>query len=283
MITKQTLKNIAPYANDKIISDLEHYFDKYLQKYKINTYLRICHFLAQCAHESAGFRTLEEYASGAAYEGRRDLGNVNPGDGKRYKGRGIIQLTGRANYRTFGQRLGYPLEDNPILAMSPEISVQTACEYWNSRNLSTYADLDDVLTITRKINGGTNGLEDRRSYLAKAKTIIPKNINLSTEKTPEPPKPAELPDPFSHVVIDTSLMPPLPVDPLVPAIVVAKRGDVSSYIEDLQDMLFRKGYRIQTDGNFGPATEAAVKDFQKKVNIPVTGAIDTDTLNRLMV
>lgn len=255
MITKEILKKIAPNANDKIISDLEHYFDEYLQKYNINTYLRVCHFLAQCAHESANFRTLEEYASGSAYEGRKDLGNVNPGDGKRYKGRGIIQLTGRANYRTYGQRLGIPLEDQPLLALDPKVSVQTACEYWNSKKLSEFADKDDLLTITKRINGGTNGLEDRKAKLAIAKQVIPKDILVKPNNT--------IPQPELNLV-------------------VAKKGDNSSYIADLQTMLIKKGWALSADGAYGPKTEQAVKEFQQKNNLTVTGFIDTNTLNKLM-
>lgn len=282
MITKEMLRKLSPTANDAIITHLAKHLNEQLAHYDIGTYLRVCHFLAQAAHESAGFRTLEEFASGAAYEGRADLGNVKPGDGKRYKGRGIFQLTGRANYRVMGQKLGVDLEGNPELAADPMISIKTACEYWNSRKLSIYADLDDVRTITRKINGGFNGFEDRKNYLAKAKNIIPRDIALSTKKI-EIPKQPEIINPFANVVIDTSNWPPLPKDPLVPAIVVAKKGDVSDYVDDLQSMLFRKGYNIITDGNYGPKTEAAVRDFQAKAGLEVTGTIDTDTLNRLML
>jgi putative chitinase len=280
MITKDMLKKLAPTAKDEIISHLAQHLDVQLAAYDIGSYLRVCHFLAQAAHESAGFRTLEEFASGAAYEGRKDLGNNRPGDGKRYKGRGIFQLTGRANYRVMGSKLGVDLEGEPELASDPMISIKTACEYWNSRKLSIYADLDDVRTVTRLINGGYNGFDDRKLYLQRVKTIIPRDIKLSTIKAPEPPK---LVDPFAEVVIDTKNWPALPRDPLHPPIVVADLGDVSDYVEDLQMMLFRKGYKIMTDGNFGPKTEAAVRDFQKKVGLEVTGAIDTDTLNRLML
>lgn len=263
MITKEMLRKLAPTAKEEIIAHLAENLDDQLAKYNINNYLRVCHFLAQAAHESASFRTLEEYASGAAYEGRKDLGNTQPGDGKRYKGRGIFQLTGRANYRTYGQKLGYDLEKNPELAKDPLISIKTACEYWNSRDLSMYADNDDVMTITKRINGGFNGIDDRKQYLAKAKAIIPKDLKLSIQKSPEPP--------------------PTPVDPLVPPIVVAKKGDNSDYVKDLQEMLVRKGAAIVADGAFGPKTEQAVKDFQAKSGLPVTGVIDTDTLNKMMV
>lgn len=281
MITKEMLRKLAPTAKEDIITHLAQHLDEQLAKYDIGSYLRVCHFLAQAAHESAGFRTLEEFASGAAYEGRADLGNVRPGDGKRYKGRGIFQLTGRANYRVMGQKLGVDLENRPELASDPMISIKTACEYWNSRKLSIYADLDDVRTVTKRINGGYNGFEDRKLYLQRVKTIIPRDLKLSTVKAPEPPPAAD--NPFSNVVIDAKNWPPIPRDPLNPPIVVAKKGDVSDYVDDLQSMLFRKGYNIITDGNFGPKTEAAVKDFQAKAGLPVTGTIDTDTLNRMMI
>lgn len=131
--------------------------------------LRLAHFMAQLVHESGSFRYMEEIASGAAYEGREDLGNVVAGDGKRYKGRGPIQLTGRANYRDFGRRIGIDLERHPEIAAVPSIGLHLALEYWRNRNLNTWADRDDVLAITRKINGGTNGLADRKAHLAKIK------------------------------------------------------------------------------------------------------------------
>jgi putative chitinase len=258
MLTYDTLIKIAPNANKKIVEEVVKYFNMYAQKYEVNNYLRVCHFLAQAAHEAASFRTLREYASGAAYEGRKDLGNVKPGDGVRYKGRGIFQLTGRANYRDIGNKIGMDLENNPELAESPEVSVLTALEYWKSRNLNALADRDQVELITKRINGGLNGFEDRKKYLARCKQFIPKNISFV------PP-------------------PPPPVDPLIPPIVVAKRGDNSSYVADLQQMLVRKGWAIATDGAFGPRTEQAVREFQQKNGLKVTGQIDTDTLNKLMV
>jgi len=258
MITKEMIKKIAPNSKEEIIGPLVDYLNKYLPKYEVSTYLRVCHFLAQAAHEAASFRTLREYASGAAYEGRKDLGNVKPGDGVRYKGRGIFQLTGRANYRDIGNKIGMDLENNPELAESPEVSVLTALEYWKSRNLNVLADRDDVEGITRKINGGLNGFEDRKKYLSRCKQIIPKDISFVAP-------------------------PPPPIDPLIPPIVVAKRGDNSPYIADLQQMLIKKGWAIVADGAFGPKTEQAVKEFQQKNGLKVTGQIDTDTLNRLMV
>lgn len=134
--------------------------------------LRLAHFMAQLAHESGGFRYMEEIASGAAYENRRDLGNTQPGDGKRYKGRGPIQLTGRANYREYGQAIGIYLEEHPEIAAIPSIGLHIACEYWKRKGLNALADADDLEAITRKVNGGVNGLADRKQYLGKMKALL---------------------------------------------------------------------------------------------------------------
>jgi putative chitinase len=131
--------------------------------------LRMAHFMAQLVHESGSFRYMEEIASGGAYEGRADLGNIHPGDGRKFKGRGPIQLTGRANYRRFGRRIGIDLERHPEIAAVPSIGLHTALEYWRDRGLNVLADADDVETITRKINGGLNGYADRKAHLAKIK------------------------------------------------------------------------------------------------------------------
>lgn len=131
--------------------------------------LRLAHFLAQEIHESGSFRYMEEIASGKAYEGRGDLGNVQLGDGVRYKGRGPFQLTGRANYRTFGARIGIDLERHPEIAAFPSIGQHIALEYWKAKGLNALADRDDVEAITRKINGGLNGFADRKAHLAKVK------------------------------------------------------------------------------------------------------------------
>jgi len=134
--------------------------------------LRLAHFMAQLAHESGNFLYMEEIASGAAYEGRADLGNTVAGDGKRYKGRGPIQLTGRANYRTYGRILGTDFESHPEIVGLPSIGLRVALEYWKQHGLNALADADDVIGVTRKINGGTNGLADRQAKLAQAKALL---------------------------------------------------------------------------------------------------------------
>lgn len=138
----------------------------------LDTGLRLAHFMGQCSHESGGFRYMEEIASGAAYEGRADLGNTQSGDGRRYKGRGPIQLTGRANYRRVGRKIGIDLESHPEVVGHPSIGLLVGCVYWADRSLNAKADADDLLGLTRAINGGTNGLEDRKVQTAKAKGLI---------------------------------------------------------------------------------------------------------------
>ncbi len=137
--------------------------------------LRQAHFLAQIGHESGELRYNEELADGSAYEGRTDLGNTQPGDGPRFKGRGLIQLTGRANYTSYGQAIGKDLTTNDqwkLVANDPNLAVDVACWFWETRRLNTFADQDDIVTITRRINGGLNGLDDRKRLLARAKFFL---------------------------------------------------------------------------------------------------------------
>lgn len=145
-------------------------------QYQINTPARIAQFLAQLAHESADFYYTEEIASGAAYEGRVDLGNTQLGDGVKYKGRGLIQITGRRNYQAVSLALGVDFVNNPTKLSERPWSAESAGWYWNSRNLNALADentLDGFKEITRKINGGYNGLDSRVSWWNKAKAIWP--------------------------------------------------------------------------------------------------------------
>lgn len=143
----------------------------------IDTPLRRAHFLAQIAHESGGLRWLEELASGAAYEGRADLGNDQPGDGPRFKGRGLIQLTGRANYAEFERAVARDLTSSTAaaaqVAKDPDLCVRAATWFWSERGLNALADADDLEAVTRRINGGLNGFDDRAKYLARAKAVFP--------------------------------------------------------------------------------------------------------------
>ena len=141
--------------------------------YEINTSRRENAFLAQIAHESGEFRYLHEIASGVTYEGRKDLGNTEPGDGVRFKGRGFIQITGRANYQLISNDLGIDFVSSPELLELPEYAVESAGWFWDKKKLNRLADIGDFVLITKRINGGTNGLLNREEYWNKAKIINP--------------------------------------------------------------------------------------------------------------
>ncbi len=172
--TQANLKKIMPSASSKDIATYVKPLNKVLHDFDINTAKRAAAFIAQVAHESGSLRYKEEIASGAAYEGRRDLGNTQPGDGKRYKGRGLIQLTGRSNYRQCGKALDLPLEENPqVVVQDPYTNAAVAGWYWKSRNINAAADAGDFKKVTRLINGGLNGYADRLQFWEKAKKVIP--------------------------------------------------------------------------------------------------------------
>lgn len=220
------------------------------------TPLRISHFLAQVAHESDGFCTVVEYASGAAYEGREDLGNVNRGDGIRFKGRGPIQLTGRANYRSFTDWMRAIQPDCPDFERRPELVADwpwagwAAAYFWMTRGLYKLADRDDLVGITWIINGGRNGLSDRARYLAKIKPIVQRLA--ASEIQPDHDYP------------------------------VLHRGSEGEWVERLQIGLVEGAYGVLAiDGDFGPATEGAVKMLQRARGLKVDGIAGPKTFAAL--
>lgn len=158
---------------------------------ELTTPRRMAAFLAQVAHESGEFRWLVEHdhhppvatcktcrtlglghAAGFQYEGRADLGNTKPGDGVRYKGRGPIQLTGRVNYRAAGKAMGEPLEQQPELAARLDVGMRVAAWYWRTHGCNGPADAGDVAGVTRKVNGGLNGLVERAAYYERALRVL---------------------------------------------------------------------------------------------------------------
>ncbi|MEM7498542.1 MAG: peptidoglycan-binding protein [Pseudomonadota bacterium] len=165
-------RGAAGEAQAAIVAAVGPVLEEVLAAHAVAPGLETAHLLAQCAHESDGFCTTVEYASGRAYEGRRDLGNIRPGDGPRFRGRGLIQLTGRANYRRMGRRIGLDLETDPGRAAEPRLSLRLACLYWQDRGLALPARADDLEAVTRGVNGGLNGLADRRRCLARAKAAL---------------------------------------------------------------------------------------------------------------
>src|SRR5919202_1202233 len=172
MTAEQLIQIAGANAPSDRLRQLASSLNDVLNHYQINTPLRICHFIAQVAHESDCFNAMEEYASGEDYEGRDDLGNTQPGDGVRFKGRGLMQLTGRANYGEFSKAMNRDFIAQPQLVGQIPFAIWVAGWYWDTRHLNEYADLDDLERVTRIVNGGYNGLEDRRRYLQKAKSVL---------------------------------------------------------------------------------------------------------------
>src|SRR6266508_5128265 len=184
MLTDNELRQIMPNCPAPKRADYLPYIQQAMQEFDITSYLRETAFLAQLAHESAELRYMEEIASGAAYEGRATLGNTQPGDGKRFKGRGPIQLTGRANYKRYGDLLGLDLINNPTIAATKEVGFRIAGQFWKLNGLNELADQQEFKAITKRINGGYNGLDDRIKYYQRAKKV------LSRDDTATIPMPA---------------------------------------------------------------------------------------------
>lgn len=170
---KAVLRKIEPNGKDWIILGLADNMPDLIHRFEIDTPLRQQHFIAQCAHESDHFQTTQEYASGKAYEGRRDLGNTQKGDGVRFKGRGLIQLTGRSNYTRASQEL----RDPDILA-KPEtverfpLAATVSGWFWQKNGLNAVADRDDPRAVCKIVNGGYNGLDSRLAALKNCKSAF---------------------------------------------------------------------------------------------------------------
>lgn len=171
ILTKEQIAQIMPHAGSRITNFLP-WLNKYMAAHGIDNRMRVCHFLAQISHESGELRYTRELASGKQYEGRRDLGNVKAGDGVRYKGRGLIQITGRYNYSLASKAAGVDFLTHPELLETPQWATWSACWYWEKKGLNLMADRDELTNITKRINGGTNGLQDRLMYLGRAKKAI---------------------------------------------------------------------------------------------------------------
>lgn len=150
-------------------------FEKLAGEFEMNTSLRIAHFWGQMLHETGGLKWMFELGGRKyfeKYDGRKDLGNVKPGDGYRFRGRGLIHLTGRYNYEKYGKLIGADLINNPDQAAEPGNALKIALIYWSNKDLNKYADLNAIKPITKRINGGYNGLTDRERWFKKVLTIL---------------------------------------------------------------------------------------------------------------
>lgn len=258
-----------------------------LPKYGVTTPRRVAHFMSQCAHESNNFRSLEEnlnYSADALNRvfpryfgaGKRDanayarnpekianyvymdefrsargqMGNVQPGDGWRFRGRGLKQLTGRNNYTAFGRSVGMTAEEAAEYVATEKGAVESACWFWDTNKLNTIADTDDVVLMTRRINGGNIGLADRQQRYDRALPLLEGN-------NPTPPAAAAAPAGVDMTAV----------------IRVGSRGET---VRAVQAKL-----GIGADGVFGPGTERAVRAWQTSNGLTADGVVGPKTLARM--
>lgn len=170
-MTPQELTAIMPYAGSRA-SVFAEPLTNAMAEFGIDTAQRQAAFIAQVAHESGSLKYVREIADGSAYEGRADLGNSSSGDGVKFKGRGLIQITGKANYRACGIGLSLDLIAFPHLLEEPINACRSAAWFWNSRGLNHFADNDYFGALTKRINGGFNGLDDRIQHWLRARKIL---------------------------------------------------------------------------------------------------------------
>jgi len=204
MITAEQLKEVCPNAKQEIVEAIANNLDLLSEYYEINTPLRLAHFLAQCAHESGGFRLMKEnlnysadglnkifpkyfknagrdanaYArnpekiANVVYSSRMGNGPPESGDGWKFCGRGLIQLTGRNNYESLAETLEMPLDEAVEYLETAGGALESAAWFWANNGLNEIADTDDIVRATKKVNGGTIGLEDRKHHLEDFKEIM---------------------------------------------------------------------------------------------------------------
>lgn len=193
LIKIEQLNQLMPAAPSATLASVIEPLNNTCAEFSINTPQRIAAFLSQLAHESGELRWMNEIWGPTEAQHRYEppsklaarLGNTQPGDGKRYRGRGPIQLTGRANYKIAGAALALPLEDNPDLVATPAVGIRVAGWFWHSKDLNTLADQNNYLGITRRINGGTNGLADRVKYWERAKAIWRDEVKVNQDTQPK--------------------------------------------------------------------------------------------------
>lgn len=176
MVTKDQLAKIFPSTNLLRLEQLLGPLNDAMDAYDISTPLQKAAFLAQVGHESGAFRYTREIwgptPAQERYEGRKDLGNTQPGDGKRYMGRGFIQVTGRANYKACGDALGLDLIAEPELLERIDLAALSAGWFWGKRAINIPAARGDFERVTRLVNGGLNGYADRLAIYERAKEAL---------------------------------------------------------------------------------------------------------------
>jgi putative chitinase len=269
----------------------------FFETYNITTPLRIASFMAQCSHESQDFRALEEnlnysvesllrvfpryFGKGkedpAAYARNPEklanyvymdanrskqgaLGNTQPGDGWKFRGGGIKQLTGRNNYAVFGKDLGMSADEAANYVRTKKGAFESACWFWKKNNLEKFADADDIVGMTKKINGGTIGLEDRQKRYNAAKSIIG-NSNVKA-----------MPTPVNTQITDSVTQKAAPKT--YPTIQKKSTGDV---VKKVQQKL-----GLAADGVYGLQTEIAVRSWQRTNKYTADGIMNDEQIRKLL-
>lgn len=260
-----------------------------LPKYGITTQRRLAHFVSQCAHESNNFKSLEEnlnyreetllkvfpryFGAGkrnaAEYAKNPEkianyvymdefrsskMGNVNEGDGWRFRGRGLKQLTGRDNYTRFGKSVNMTAEEAAVYVATEKGAIESACWFWNANNLNEIADTDDVTRMTKKINGGDIGLADRQSRYANAISVLGGKISSTPSSTN-----SQITDAVTQSTV----------------LRVGSKGDL---VKKMQTVL-----GVTADGDFGPGTERAVKAWQTSKGLTADGVVGPKTLAAMKI
>ena len=262
----------------RIVEGMSSYLAAVLDSYGINTIDRIAHFLAQTCHESQGFSTVVEAGAPGyfdSYDGRN--GNTQPGDGYRFRGRGLIQLTFRANYERIGRALGADLVNQPDLVTSPHMYLLVSCEFWKESRLNSIIDgsgNDDahIEAVTKVINGGLNGLQERKAYFMTIKPLLQQLTQAPVAPTPTP---AVAPSPVIQVTTPPTA-PPIEA-PALPTLVHGSEGFA---VKALESLLVARGYLLT--GTFGVATQAAVRQFQQTHGLNSDGAVGPETWAKLL-
>ena len=285
-LQKEHLAKLIP--GNKDVDDWHEALVAVMPKYGINTERRAAHFISQCAHESNNFRSLQEnlnysekalnavfgryFGTGGtkrnAAEYARNpekianyvymdefrkykMGNVNEGDGWLFRGRGLKQLTGRENYTRFGASIDMTAEDAAAYVATPKGAVESACWFWDANNLNSIADTDDVVRMTKKINGGNIGLADRQQRYAKAMEVFGNPVSLSEDAGDD--------------------------DFEIEDIGVLRKGSRGEGVKMMQEAM-----GIGADGIFGPGTERALKEWQASKGLVADGIAGPATLGELL-
>jgi putative chitinase len=175
-IDPDALRHVCPNLDADDARRIADGMGEAFMRFEINTPRRAAMAVAQWGHESDHFRTATEYASGDAYEGRKDLGNLQKGDGRRFKGRGRIQITGRTNYEAIAKALEIDCVNDPDLLASPPNSELASGYWWFSHDCNGFCDKNDFAGLTRRINGGVNGLAERKRLYGLATEVAEKLV-----------------------------------------------------------------------------------------------------------